>query len=938
MIVELDALRTRFGRFLVWLFWAHVPVLALAAWLNGQAPSSAAAAGAIVAIVYQLAWWRYGIAPATRYLSAVALMAEPAVLLFLLKGHPWQMDMHMYFFAMLALTIAWCDRRAILVAATVVAVHHLLLLHLLPFAVFPGEGNLGRVLFHAAIVSFQTAALIWLSNMLVGSFVRIDGMRQEIIVKNKALEERTREAENASEAKSLFLANMSHEIRTPMNAILGFCHLVGRTALDDKQRDYISKINGSAVALLRLINDILDFSKNEAGKLTLELRPFDLRRMVEGQIQLVSGDAQARGVRVTASIDPALPSALLGDEMRIGQVLLNLLSNAVKFSHNDEVKISVGVEAVEAAGVTIALSVRDNGIGIPIEDQARLFSSFTQADSSTTRRFGGTGLGLAICRQIVEQMGGSIGVESTIGGGSVFTCLFTLAPAETHISAATGQAPDHIRGLRVLAADDNPAARQIVEEIFAGWGMSIDLVASGGEAIAACRGAASSGQPYDLVMLDWKMPGMDGMETIRALHDIPELGPLPVTLIITAYGTEELSGRAGQAGISAFLSKPMDPAALLAAITNLFPATGIGMAGGHESPEATVALAAPLRGARVLLVEDNEINREIAIELLTDAGLVVDCAENGRIACTRVAADGHAYAAVLMDLQMPEMDGIEATRIIRQTWSHEALPIIAMTAHAFEEERQRCFDVGMDDHVAKPIDPPLLIATLNRRLRPVEGRQTPVAAGGAAASAAMLPVHLPPFDIPAALRRVNGKEVLLRKLILDFARTYENITNELRVQIATGLLADARRLAHTLKGVAGSLELGDLQAKAQTVEMLLAAGSAQPALDTLAALQAALEPAVQAARTLDVQNAGAADPAVTLVGESLTAKLARATLRDLVMRRSLGARGAFEALADALDLAPAQRAAHPLHEALQRLDYDTALALIDAPVPVETAA
>ncbi|MBH1992450.1 MAG: sensor histidine kinase, partial [Sphingomonadaceae bacterium] len=345
MTLELDKLRFQFGRFLVALFWAHVPLLAAVALLTGRSPVGAVVAGSMLAGSYHLIWWRRGIAPATRYLSAVALMGEPAILLLLLRGHAWQMDMHMYFFAMLALTIAWCDRRAILVAAMATALHHLLLQYLLPSAVFPGQGNLERVLLHALIVAFQTAVLVWLSDKLVESFARNQRMAEEILAKNEALEERTREAEDANRAKSLFLANMSHEIRTPMNAILGFCHLVARTDLDPKQQDYVSKINGAGVSLLRLINDILDFSKNEAGKLTLEARAFTLRSAIENQILMVAADAEAKRVRVISRFDAIVPERVVGDEIRFNQVVLNLLSNAVKFSEGGTVTISVGISS-----------------------------------------------------------------------------------------------------------------------------------------------------------------------------------------------------------------------------------------------------------------------------------------------------------------------------------------------------------------------------------------------------------------------------------------------------------------------------------------------------------------------------------------------------------------------------------------------------------------
>lgn len=931
MIAELDTLRNRFGRFLLFLLWAHVPLLGLVAWLNSAPVVQSLAAGAALAAAYHFTWWRHGIAPATRYLSAIALMAEPAILLFLLHGHTWQMDMHMYFFAMLALTIAWCDKRAIVVAASAVALHHLLLLYLLPFAVFPGEGNLGRVLFHASIVAYQTATLMWLSDMLVASFHRIDRMRHEILAKNEALEERTKEAEDASKAKSMFLANMSHEIRTPMNAILGFCHLVARTDLNDKQKDYVTKINHSAVSLLRLINDILDFSKNEAGKLTLEAHPFDLRTAVAAQVQLVHADAEVKGVDLATRIANDVPYRLVGDELRFNQVLLNLLSNAVKFSSKGEIGIDISARPIDDDRLAMTMSVRDNGIGIPIEHQGSLFNSFTQADSSTTRKFGGTGLGLAICRQIMEQMSGSIRVESLPGEGSTFICEFVLA-FEHAAAVSDAQPAPHIRKLRVLAADDNPAARQIVQEIFAGWDMPIDLVASGNEVVAACRDAADRKQPYDLVLLDWKMPGMDGMETVRTLHEAQQTGPLPVLLVVTAYGVDDVMGQGDQAGISAILSKPIDPRALIGAIESAFP--------NPDSAEARpIEVVAPrpltdgLRGARILLVEDNEINREIALELLMDAGLIVDWAENGCVACDRMVSHGGDYAAILMDVQMPEMDGIEATIAIRETWSADRMPIIAMTAHAFEEERQRCFTVGMNDHVAKPIDPAHLFSTLAKWIKPLAIEAVTPHLAIVAGTDAVLPRYLPPFNLDAALARVNGKAPLLRKLIGNFAQTYGDVTQELRVQIGTGLLPDARRLAHSLKGVAGSLELPTVQTIATAIEKHLANGAVPDASNMLPELEAAMQPALDAARSLEAGGGSQTLVEPAALADPLSFEIARDKLRTLIFRKSLSARAAFGEFADALGLSASDRDIHPLGQALHRLDYDSALALVDGEAP-----
>ena len=928
MNVELDTLRLHFGRFLVALFWAHVPLLAMVAVLTGHSPIAAGLAGAVLAGSYHWLWRSRGIAPATRYLSAIALMGEPAILLVLLRGHSWQMDMHMYFFAMLALTIAWCDRRAILTAAAAVALHHLLLLYLLPYAVFPGEGNLGRVILHAAIVVFQAAVLVWLSDRLAESFERNQRMGAEILAKNEALEERTHEAEEANRAKSLFLANMSHEIRTPMNAILGFCHLVARTDLDARQKDYVGKINHAGVSLLRLINDILDFSKNEAGKLTLEAHLFDVRGAIRNQVQLVAADAEANGVKVVTQIAGDVPHRLAGDEMRFNQVVLNLLSNAVKFSEGGTVTILLDVGAQQDDQIMVQLAVRDTGIGMTAEQQAALFNSFTQADSSTTRRFGGTGLGLAICRQIVEQMGGSIRVDSAPGQGSTFTCRMCMS-LDDEADAAQLHVPAQVRGLRILAADDNPASRQIMQDIFSGWDLPLDLVASGDEALGAVGAADDAGKPYDLVLLDWKMPGMDGMQTVEAMHGAVYKGARPRTIIITAYGADDFVMGPGSAEVAAFLTKPVVPRTLLDTIAEIVSSNAALVQPDAPAAETVPMVAPHLRGLRLLLVEDNEINREIATELLVDAGLQVDIAENGRIACERVRDHGETYAGVLMDVQMPEMDGVSATRVIRESWPADRLPIIAMTAHAYEEEKQRCFAAGMNDHIAKPVDPAMLMRTLDRWLKAERSSVPPAPPAPPKPQGAVLPDTLPPFGLQAALLRVNGKASLLHKLIVTFAATYAGAPDELRDQIASGLLPDARRLAHSLKGVAGSLELPTVQDAASNLERLLAAGETEQAGSAIAELQVHLNPAITAARSLTGGSAQAAPVAAPALDPE-AAQRTRAELRELVVRRSLGARAAFTRFAQAIGLSEEERARHGVFQALEMLDYGAALTLIDA--------
>lgn len=929
MSIELRNLRSHFGRFLLYLLWLHVPVLGSVAWLTGNSIFGAMAAGAIVATGYHLMWWRNGIAPSTRYLSAVALVAEPALLLYLLRGDAWQMDMHMYFFAMLALTIAWFDRRTVLVAAAAVALHHLLLLYLLPFAVFPAEGNLARVLLHAAIVAFQTAVLVWVSDMVGDSFERIGRMGSEIVAKNEALEERTREAEEASRAKGMFLANMSHEIRTPMNAILGFCHLFQRTQLDPKQRDYIAKINSAGVSLLRLINDILDFSKNEAGKLKLEAIAFDLRASIANQIQLIENDATAKGIGIECRIAETIPRVLVGDELRFNQVVINLLSNAVKFTGAGQITIAVDLLASTDGEATLEVAVQDSGIGMTPEQAVTLFTSFNQADSSTTRRFGGTGLGLAISKQIVELMGGQIRVESVADVGSTFIFTVTMMLARDRGAGSLIPTPT-VRQLRILIADDNAAARQITEEIFRDWSMQVDLVASGAEAISAVETAARAGRPYDLMLLDWKMPGMDGMETIQAMRANPLIPNLPVTVMITAYGTDEFFGEVGNTEVSAFLSKPVEPHALLDTISDLFPGTEHDGAKSADG-ENTVPMVAPtLRGLRVLLVEDNDINREIATQLLSDAGLEIDTAENGRIACEMVSRHGADYSAILMDVQMPEMDGLEATAVIRGEWASDRLPIIAMTAHAYEEERQRCFAAGMNDHVAKPVDPMALIRTLDLWLKP---RSSTASIAPATVSkpldATDLPSDLPPFGLKAALGRVNGKSELLRKLIVNFGKSYAHVAPDLSKMIDAGETAEARRAAHTLKGVAGSLELPGVQAIAADIERAIATGELEGILAKIDALALEIAPAIAAAERLFPPQTDVPTHKALPTGSETEIADARIVLRDQLQRRSLKARSSFDMLALASGLSVEARDAHPIRMALDRLDYDHALSLLE---------
>ncbi|SMO84905.1 response regulator [Paracoccus laeviglucosivorans] len=934
---ELNLLRERFGRFLVYLLWAHVPLIAAVAGLQGHSVWGAAAAAAVLAGIYHLSFALRGTALITRYLSAVLLMAEPALLVFLMRGHAWQMDMHMYFFAMLALMIAWFDRRPILLASAAVALHHLTLLYLLPYAVFPAEGTFERVMLHAGVVAFQTAVLVWLADMFTLTFARIN---DELVANNLALAQRTEEAERANNSKSMFLANMSHEIRTPLNAVLGFCHLLQRTAMTARQEDYVTKISSAGSSLLRLINDILDLSKNEAGKLSLEETPFNPHAVIEQQLQMVLENAKAKGLQLDVQKDPLLPALLVGDELRFGQVILNLVTNAVKFTERGSVSVRTRVQSRSASDIELGVEVVDTGIGMTPEQQSRLFDHFTQADNTMTRRYGGTGLGLAISRQIVRLMGGDIKVQSQAWVGTVFSFTVKLGIASGIPEQKT--APHAaLRHLRILTVDDNPASLQLVQETFAQWSMTAEAASSGREAVERLEGAASSDRPFDLVLVDWKMPNMNGLDTIRAVRDNARILRKPKMVMVTAYGSDQLTDAIDGTGVDAYLPKPLEMRALISTLDELFagllPQAEPTIAADCEP--AVPAVAQNLQGLRVLLVEDNAINREIATELLTDAGLLVDTAENGEEAVDRIRELGDAYALVLMDLQMPVMDGLQATAVIRKDWSAERLPIIAMTAHAYADERQRCFDIGMNDHVPKPIEPPVLIAALERWLRPGHHVSNPVDAGLAAATSNKvvlmsqdLPADLSPFGVARALERVNGKHALLRRLIVNFAETQARVPEEIRRALAEGRVEEARRMAHTLKGLAGSLEAPDLQIAAASLERSLKDRPSDGIEQLIALVAERLAPAVAAGQSLagtaaSVATSAVSAPVVTVDHAELAGL--RDKLRQQLMRRSLGARAGFAELAAAMGLTPAEVAQHPLHKALERLDYTTALTALD---------
>jgi PAS domain S-box-containing protein len=620
------------------------------------------------------------------------------------------------------------------------------------------------------------------------------------------LRKATEEAKAASKAKSEFLANMSHEIRTPLNAIVGLTHLGLTTKDPERWRDYLGKIDGAARSLLQIVNDILDFSKIEAGKLSLESMPFDLFAVLDNLGDLMNLPAASKGLELLFAVEPRLSSQLVGDPLRLGQVLLNLAGNAIKFTEAGQIVVRVKTAKKGRDFVRLRFEVADTGIGLTREQIANLFESFSQADTSTTRRYGGTGLGLAISQRLVDLMDGEIAVESQPGRGSTFSfsARFGLAPAAVRHTAP----PPSLRGMRVLVVDDNSTAVSILQTYLESFGFEVASASGGREAIEVVRAAGSGA--FQLVLMDWQMPGMDGIEAARRIRELAEPDPT-VIIMITAFGREEVERRALTAGFDGFLIKPVNPSVLIDTILNAF---GAAAAIPAAQPQATVEPPALLINRRVLLVEDNEINQEVARELLQRAGLTVDLAINGREAVARATeAD---YDAVLMDVQMPVMDGVEATRRIRALDSPRAtVPIIAMTANAMAEDRQRYLDAGMNDHLGKPVDVKLLNAVLVRWIVP-EATLAAIAQDRASVSSA----EAADFDFESAIRRMGDN----RGLWENAARRYlASPAAAVRIgsHYRAGQCDAACREAHTLKGIAATLGLLALQRAAADAERLL---------------------------------------------------------------------------------------------------------------------
>jgi two-component system, sensor histidine kinase and response regulator len=765
-----------------------------------------------------LALFRPG-AVITRYVVSICQALTSALLIHLSGG---RIETHFHVFGSLAFLSFYRDWRVLIPATIVTAADHYLRGVFYPQSVYGIlTASPWRWLEHAGWVIFEDVFLIASCVRAVTEMREIARRTAETMYAKEEADRARDLAEAASKAKSQFLANMSHEIRTPINGVIGMAELLIRKGgLTEQQLRYANVVKSSADTLLGLINDVLDFSKIEAGKLDLSHIEFDLRSAVEDVVEMLSPKAAAKNIAFACDIPATAPSRVIGDPDRLRQILINLVNNAIKFTESGEVIIHVEFEQHSESAALAKFSITDTGVGIPQDRLDRLFKSFSQLDASTTRKYGGTGLGLAIAKQLSELMGGQVGVQSTPGAGSTFWFTVHFDIATTGDQPAAVQC-HKMKGLRVLAVDDQPAYREILRDQFAAWGMDVQTAGAGSEALGLLQRAADENNPYRLAIIDMLMPGMDGPAVARAISADPALCETSLVLV-TAMDNPFDPAAMKAAGFTACLTKPVRQSTLFDTIADV-------LAHRAAAPQAANApTIAPIR-AHILLAEDNDVNQEVAKEILLDAGCTVDVVSDGQYAVE--AMQSRRYDLILMDCQMPRLDGFEATQRIRALDCGRDIPILALTANAIQGDRERCIAAGMNHYVTKPIDPDVLLTAIRSLLagRCASEASTP-------ASAAAAPVAAP-INIEALLRRCRGKSTLAQNVLKMFADSADAQLAELRTTLAANDWTALTRVAHTLKGASANLSADAVSAAAAKLEQLGKSADADAASSALAQLE-----------------------------------------------------------------------------------------------------